>query len=161
MKKIISTFIVLWIVWILLAGFSVTEVILGGAVALVLAFILAKFVNYAFSISAIWGLILFIIIYIPVFIFKLILANLDMAYRVLSPRIPINPGFVKVKTDLMNDFGKLVLANSITLTPGTLSLDVEDDHVLVHWVNVKGKTEDEHQKHISKTFEKILGGIIK
>ncbi len=161
MKKGISTFLVLWIAWLVIAGFSVTELILGGVVSLILAFIITKYVNYSFGFSAIWHAVKFIFIYIPVFIYKLVLANLDMAYRVLSPKLPINPGVVKVPTEIKNDFGKLVLANSITLTPGTLSMDVEDDGVLVHWVNVKGETQKEHQENISGSFEKILGGIMK
>lgn len=161
MKKTISTFLVLWIVWLLIAGFNLAEIILGGVVALILAIIISKHTSYSFGISIIPNLVKFVVIYIPVFIYKLIIANIDMAYRVLSPKLPINPGIVKVPTKLTNDFGKLVLANSITLTPGTLSMDVEDGYVLVHWVNVKGTTEEEYQNHISKSFEKILGGITK
>ena len=61
-------------------------------------------------------------------------------------------------TNLKSDFSKLILANSITLTPGTLSLDIEEDGVLVHWVNVKGETEQDYKKNISQGFENILGG---
>ena len=161
MKKGISTFLALWIIWVVIAGFSITEIILGAAVSLILAFILTKYVNYSFGFSIIWRALKFIFIYIPVFIYKLILANLDMAYRVLSPKLPINPGIVKVPTEITNDFGKLVLANSITLTPGTLSLDVEEGGVLVHWVNVKGDSPKEYKEQISKDFEKVLGGIVK
>ena len=161
MKKGISTFLVLLLAWLVIAGFNVTELILGGAVSVILAFIITKYVNYTFGLSAIWGIIKFVFVYIPVFIYKLVLANVDMAYRVLSPKLPINPGVVKVPTEIKSDFGKLVLANSITLTPGTLSMDVEDDGVLVHWVNVKGETKEEYQNNISGSFEKILGGIMK
>ena len=161
MKKTISTFFVLWVIWILIAGFHWTEIVLGGAVSLVLSIIISRFVNYSFGFGIILSLIKFVFIYIPVFIFKLVLANVDMAYRILSPKLPINPGIVKVPTKLKNDLLKFILANSITLTPGTLSLDVEDDHVLVHWVNVKGDTPLEHQQKISKGFEKILGGMEK
>lgn len=161
MKKIISTFLVLWVIWIFIAGFHWTEIVLGGAVSLVLSIIISRFVNYSFGFGIILSLIKFIFIYIPVFVFKLVIANVDMAYRVLSPKLPINPGIVKVPTKLESDFSKFILANSITLTPGTLSLDVEDDHVLVHWVNVKGDSPQEHQNSISKTFEKILGGKAK
>ena len=161
MKKTISTFLVLWVIWILIAGFHWTELVLGAAVSLVLSIIIARFVNYSFGFGIILSLLKFIFIYIPVFIFKLVLANVDLAYRVLSPKLPINPGIVKVPTNLKSDFSKFILANSITLTPGTLSLDVEDDHVLVHWVNVKGDTPQEYQNAISKPFEKILGGKAK
>jgi len=161
MKKWISTFIVLWLVWVLIAGFELIEVILGAIAALILSFIVSKHVNYSFGFSIIFKLLKFIFIYIPVFLYKLIIANFDMAYRVLSPRLPINPKVVKVPTDLKDDFSKLILANSITLTPGTLSLDVEDDGILVHWVNAKGQTGKDYKKEISQSFENILGGKIK
>jgi multicomponent Na+:H+ antiporter subunit E len=106
-------------------------------------------------------LVKFIFIYIPVFIWKLILANLDVARRVLSPKIPLKPGIVKVPTGLKGELAKLTLANSITLTPGTLSIDIIDEHIYVHTVEVKGKTEAENQKEISGAFERILGGIFK
>jgi multicomponent Na+:H+ antiporter subunit E len=158
MKKVISTFLVLWLIWVLVAGFEWMEVVLGGAVALILSLIISKYVNYSFGFKIVWQLVKFIFIYIPVFIYKLLLANFDMAYRVLSPKMPINPKIVKVPTNLKSDFSKLILANSITLTPGTLSLDVEEDGVLVHWVNVKGETGQEYKKQISQSFENILGG---
>ena len=161
MKKRISAFIILWLVWVLIAGFELYDVLLGGAAALILSLIISRYVNYSFGFSAVVGLFKFIFIYIPVFLYKLVLANFDMAYRVLSPKLPINPRIVKVPTDLKGDFAKLVLANSITLTPGTLSLDVEDDGVLVHWVNAQGETGEDYKKAISQDFENILGGIAK
>ena len=161
MNKILSTFLVLWLIWLLIAGFAVEEVILGGVVALILAMIIARYVRYSFGIGLVWQLIKFIVIYLPLFLYKLVLANIDMAYRVLSPRLPINPRIVKVPTSLKSDFLKLILANSITLTPGTLSLDVEDGSVLVHWVNASGESGEDYQKQISRAFEKILGGMEK
>ena len=158
MKKGISTFLVLWLIWVLIAGFSIIEVVLGAIVSLILSFIVSKYVNYSFGFSIILKLFKFIFIYIPVFIYKLIIANLDMAYRVLSPKLPINPKIIKVPTDLEDNFSKLILANSITLTPGTLSLDVEEDGILVHWVNVKGETSEDYKKEVSQSFERILGG---
>ena len=159
MKKILSTFLVLWLIWLLIAGFAVEELILGGVTALILAVIIARHVSYSFGIGIVWRLIRFIVIYIPLFLYKLVLANIDMAYRVLSPRLPINPRVVLVPTSLKSDFSKLVLANSITLTPGTLSLDVTEDGVLVHWVNASGKSGEDYQKQISREFENVLGGL--
>jgi multicomponent Na+:H+ antiporter subunit E len=159
--KYFTTFITLLLIYLLLAGFQVEEVILGSAVSAVLTFILIKYINFEIDVSFPIKLVKFVFIYIPVFVWKLILSNLDIARRVLSPKIPLNPGIVKVKTDLKSDLGKLTLANSITLTPGTLSIDVEDDHIYVHTVDVKRKTEVENSKNISGPFEKILGGIFK
>ena len=157
--KYLTTFITLLLIYLLLAGFTVDEVILGSVVSAVMTFMLVKYVNFKIDVSFPVKLVKFVFIYIPVFIWKLILANLDIARRVLSPKIPLNPGIVKVKTDIKSDLGKLTLANSITLTPGTLSIDVEGEHIYVHTVDVKGKDEVENKKNISEPFEKILGGI--
>ncbi len=159
--KYFATFIVLFVIYLLLAGFSLYEMALGAIVSAVLTLILVKFVDFRIDISLPVKLVKFIFIYLPVFMWKLVLANLDVARRVLSPKIPLNPGIVKVPTALKGDFGKLTLANSITLTPGTLSIDIEDDYLYIHTVDVKGKSEEENQKLISGPFEKILGGIFK
>ncbi len=159
--KYLATFIVLFVIYLLLAGFTLYEMALGAIVSAVLTLILVKFVNFTIDILLPIKLFKFVVIYLPVFIWKLILANFDIARRVLSPRIPLNPGIVKIPTALKGDFGKLTLANSITLTPGTLSIDIEDDYLFVHTVDVKGHNEVENQKLISGPFEKILGGIFK
>ena len=159
--KYVTTFITLLVVYLFLTSFQIEEVILGSIVSAVLSVILVKYLDFKIDWKFPVRLLKFLFIYIPVFIWKLVLANLDVARRVLSPKIPLNPGIVKVKTGLKSDFGKLTLANSITLTPGTLSIDVEEDYIFVHTVDVKGKNESENQANISGSFEKILGGIFK
>ena len=79
-----------------------------------------------------------------------------MARIVLSPSLPINPGIVKFKSKLPTDYAKMVLANSITLTPGTLSIDIIDDTFYIHWINVKTTNPEEAFTEIAETFEKIL-----
>jgi len=96
------------------------------------------------------------LLYIPVFFWAMIKANFDVAYRVIHPRMPINPGVVMINTDLKSDSGKLALANSITLTPGTLTMDVEGDKLLIHWINVKTSDTKEATKIIGNRFERFL-----
>ena len=64
-------------------------------------------------------------------------ANVDVAYRVITGKI--NPGIVKISPNLKTDLGITLLANSITLTPGTLSVDIDEDKndLYIHWINVK------------------------
>jgi multicomponent Na+:H+ antiporter subunit E len=64
-------------------------------------------------------------------------ANVDVAYRVITGKI--NPGIVRISPDLKTDLGITMLANSITLTPGTLSVDIDEDKndLYIHWINVK------------------------
>jgi len=72
--------------------------------------------------------------YVVIFIWECFKANIDVAYRVIHPELPIRPGTVKVKVALRSDIGLTFLANSITLTPGTTSIDVdkESGYLYVH-----------------------------
>lgn len=77
------------------------------------------------------------LVYLLPFFIAMAQANIDVAYRVLTGKI--NPGIVKISPNLKTDMALTILANSITLTPGTLSVDVEKDtnNLYVHWINVK------------------------
>lgn len=97
--------------------------------------------------------------YLPIFLWECIKANLDVAYRVLHPKMPIKPGIVKVKTNLKSEVAKTMLANSITMTPGTLSVDIKDEYLYIHWIYVRSKEMDEATKMIVSIFEKILKKI--
>lgn len=82
-------------------------------------------------------------------------ANFDVAYRVITGKI--RPGIVKINPYLKTDYGLTFLANSITLTPGTLSVDVDEDnnYLFVHWINVKKgeeKKEFADYKYVCGTF---------
>ncbi len=103
----------------------------------------------------------FIVDYLPKFLWECIKANVDVAWRVLHPELPINPGIVKVKTRLKSDTALTFLANSITLTPGTLSVDIDRDNsvLYVHWIDVKAKDVEPATRIIVERFEKILKKI--
>ena len=96
--------------------------------------------------------------YLPVFFWELLKANIDVAYRVLSPCPPIKPGIVRLKTKLKSDTGLTCLANSITLTPGTLTVDIDkpDGILYIHWIYVKGTDTETVIREIGGKFEPIL-----
>ena len=100
-----------------------------------------------------------LLLYLPYFLYYVVKANLDVAYRVLHPDIPIHPGIVKVKTTLTTEMGKAFLANSITLTPGTLVVDIVDQDLYVHWINVTTQDPAEQTKLIVENFEPMLRKI--
>ena len=82
--------------------------------------------------------ILFLVYVLGPFFWAMTKANLDVAYRVITGKI--NPGIVKISPKLKTDLGITLLANSITLTPGTLSVDLdEENNLYVHCINVKDK----------------------
>jgi multicomponent Na+:H+ antiporter subunit E len=99
--------------------------------------------------------------YIPLFIWECIKANIDVAYRVAHPDLPINPGIVKVKTTLKSDTALTFLANSITLTPGTMSVDIDEENsfLYIHWIDVKDRDIQKATEIIVKKFEDILRRI--
>jgi len=81
-------------------------------------------------------ILLFLVYLVGPFFVSLAKANLDVAYRVITGRI--RPGIVRISPGLATDFGRTLLANSITLTPGTLTIDVDDESgdFYVHWIRV-------------------------
>ncbi|MBU1049311.1 Na+/H+ antiporter subunit E [Candidatus Bipolaricaulota bacterium] len=81
--------------------------------------------------------LLFLVYLIGPFLWAMAKANLDVAYRVITGKI--RPGIVRLSPGLSTDFGTTLLANSITLTPGTLTVDVDEESgdLFVHWINVR------------------------
>lgn len=163
MKSKIILFIVALFTWTLLNWVPDWQHILVGIfAALLVAFITGDlFVQRPSNLAHPRRYFYFVFYYLPVFLWEMVKANIDVAYRVAHPALPINPGIVKVKTKLKSDTALTFLANSITLTPGTLSVDIDRQSgvIYVHWINVKSKDTDAATKIIAERFEKILRKI--
>lgn len=82
------------------------------------------------------------LIYLPWLIKEVTLANIDVAKRVLDPSLPINPQMIRVKASQKGDLGRVIYANSITLTPGTVSVDMQGDEIVVHALTSEAADED-------------------
>lgn len=157
----LSRFIVNWVfmmlLWIGFTGsFAGQELFIGVATTAIISLFTIRF--FTCCTLAIFSpvRIYYMLIYLFVFIWELIKSNIDVARRVLTPSLPINPGIVKFKTKLSTDYGRMVLANSITLTPGTLSIDIIDDTYYIHWIDVKTTDPEQAYVEIAEKFEKIL-----
>lgn len=103
-----------------------------------------------------------LICYAVIFLWECVKANVDVASRVLHPDMPIRPGTVKVKVSLKSDIGLTFLANSITLTPGTTSVDVDKENgwLYVHWIYVRdGYGKGTVKLPVVEKFENILKRI--
>jgi multicomponent Na+:H+ antiporter subunit E len=157
----IKGFFYIWIFMILLLlCFTSTVEYQELLAGIFISFVLAIFLNAYWVKIGLPPLTLkrfiFFLWYLIVLIWEIIKANLDVAYRVLHPKMPINPGIVIIKTGLKSDIAKMVLANSITLTPGTFTLDILGDNLLIHWIDVKSESIDGATKIIGEKFEKYL-----
>lgn len=160
MKSRIVLFITALLMWCLLNWVPDWQhFVVGIFVALFVAYMTGEFfINRPHVLKHPLRYWYFVVYYLPVFSWECFKANIDVAYRVAHPRLPINPGIVKVKTNLKTDTALTFLANSITLTPGTLTVDIDrDDGVLyVHWIDVKKKDVESATKIVVERFEKIL-----
>lgn len=159
--KYITVFILSLIFWLLLTfKLTVPNIIVGAVASLICSLIFTRF-----FISNVYKLLqphryFWFIIYLVVFIWECIKANLDVAYRVLHPAMPIRPGIVKVKTTLKSDLAKTLLANSITMTPGTITVDIIDDYLYIHWIYVRSEDPEVYTGLITGAFEKYIKRII-
>lgn len=98
----------------------------------------------------------FIVYFIGPLFFAMAKANLDVAYRVITGKI--KPGIVKIDPKLKSNIPITILANSITLTPGTLTVEVnEKNELFVHWINVKNKHPT--TKQVCGSFAEWAGRI--
>ena len=159
--KRLAYFVLSFVIWLLLTWTIDIQVVLLGIIASAGVAILFHEIlpqeHHAFisPVRLFW-----LLTYLPVFFYYLIKANFDVVYRALHPAMPIHPGIVKIKTDLKTQSGITALANSITLTPGTMTVDLTDDGILyVHWINVKSTETEEATKFIAQRFEWFLKRI--
>jgi len=159
MRRIIY-FIVVFLLWLLLTcTLNWQNILVGIGVGIISTIIFGhKFINSpqkCFQIKRYFWLFN----YLLVFLWECIKANFDVAYRVLSPKMPIKPGIVKVSTSLKSDMAKTFLANSITMTPGTLSVDIKGRFLYIHWIYVKSEKVEEATEIIVDKFENLLKRI--
>ncbi len=159
MKKIVE-FILLFLLWLALTWSVALPDIIAGAVVSVISVLLfsnlfpGEITKLFHPVRLFWA-----IIYLPVFFWHVVKSNFDVAYRVLHPEMPIRPGIVCVKTSLKSEIAKTFLANSITLTPGTLTVDCIGDNLYVHWINIISEDPEVETNLIVKKFEKYLRKI--
>jgi len=145
----IGKFILLFLVWVgLTNSLDIQELSVGVILALGVAYFFGGDEKLHLS-----RVIVKYVKFTPVFIKALVQANLEVARIVLTPKLPINPGIVKLKTKLENDYDKLILANAITLTPGTITMDLRGEDIYIHVLNLTTTDKETLQKDIIDGFE--------
>lgn len=121
------------VIWLLLSGYFTNPLLLtlGVASCLLVVFIIRRMTLLDDDLPSL-QVTLRTIAYIPWLLWEIVKANLDVAKRILHPNLPISPTIFHVKTSQRSDLGKVIYANSITLTPGTVSIYVDTDTIEVH-----------------------------
>jgi multicomponent Na+:H+ antiporter subunit E len=152
---VIGTAVWLILVWTL----HWQEVVAGVGVALITALVFGQLLpvgplQLLNPVRWFW-----LLVYIPVFAWQCLKSNIDVALRVLSPGLAIKPGIVKIKTGLKSDIARVFLANSITLTPGTMTVELQGDTLYIHWIEIGSEDPAEAARTIIGPFEYFLSRI--
>lgn len=79
--------------------------------------------------------------YAPWLLWQIVKANVDVARRILNPKLPIAPRLIRVHTQQRSALGRTIFANSITLTPGTVSIDLDGEDIVVHALTAEAARE--------------------
>ena len=161
--RLIPVGLVTFIIYIVFTG-SITpyDIVTGVAVAALTAALFSHLLveNTSKSLNPIR--LLWLIIY-ALYYFTIIemRAHLDVAKRIIHPKMPLNPGIVRVPYNVGTEYAIVTIANSITNTPGTVVVDLDEDKKVfyVHWIDVKGVEPETTYKNISMTFEKYAKKI--
>lgn len=156
-RQYFSLWLTLLLIWLVANNSLALDIILvGAALAAVLAMLFAPFARVYADIRWTPRVVLNAFAFLGVFLWELVLANLNVARLVFSPRIRIRPGIVEIKTRLKSPMGRMALANAITLTPGTLVVDIRDDSLFIHWIVVSSEDPEAATREIAGRFEKYL-----
>ena len=141
MIYVLSTAAVLLVFWLILSGIYTSFLITAGVFfSIAIALFSARRLGVVDREGHPIHLTLNAITYWPWLVWQIILSALNVCRIILTPSLPISPALFRVKMSQRSDVGKVTYANSITLTPGTISVDIEDDEILVHALNDSGRT---------------------
>jgi multicomponent Na+:H+ antiporter subunit E len=162
---LILRFAALYGFWIVLSGrFEAKYLIIGAVSAFIVTYLTQDLAqsdapkqtrSNVKNYSVVSGVGHFIL-YLFWLIWNIVRANLQVAYIVLHPKLPIQPGLLRLRTRLRNRTGHIILANSITLTPGTITIDFDDGDYSVHAL-VPGAAQSLLDAQMQSKLERIFG----
>ncbi len=152
--RILFWSILLFSMWLVLtSSLHVDNILVGIGISFGITLLYTKmFEHHKFEfIHPVWFLV-----YIFILLKNILISNIQISKRTLSKDMKLSPAIIKVKTSLQSDWKKLLLANSITLTPGTLTLDIEGDTLFIHIIEYR---DGDSKEEITKEFENIIAKI--
>jgi multicomponent Na+:H+ antiporter subunit E len=157
MRSTAVMFATLLLFWLMLMGrLTVDVLVVGVPASLVIAILYPNGLSFFTELRATPEAFIAGLRYFGYFFKELVISNLRLAAVVLSPSLPIKPGIVKVHTRLKSRMGRLMLANSITLTPGTLTVEMDGEWLYIHWVSVQSPDIEAATAEIVAGFERYL-----
>lgn len=151
-RNIILNFFLMMSFWLILSGhYDLFHISLGVISICTVLWFNAKLRNHNFFDESdnknVNFSLLRLFYFIPFLVWEIISSSFRIAYLIIHPKMPIKTGIIKFRTNLPNMAAKVLLGNSITLTPGTVVLQIEKDEFLVHSL-----TSDADEAHIDHSL---------
>ncbi len=143
MLSTLSLWLALFILWLLLSGYLDNPLLLGfGALSCALAVALARRAQRIDpeELHLRWYLNLRLPRYLLWLLREIINSNLDVASRILNPKLPVSPTLIRLQPSQRGELGRVIYANSITLTPGTVTTYLSESRLEVHALSEEGAT---------------------
>lgn len=133
--------IFLFLFWLLLSGHYVALIVSFGVLSAALVTYLVFRMDRSDEEPGNFFPGLCVLNYFAWLLWKVVLSNIDVARRIWNPSLPIRPTWQRIDTKVSTPMEKTLYANSITLTPGTLTTDVREDHFMIHSLTPEGIEE--------------------
>ena len=141
------------VVWMFLStSFTAQTFIIGYIIGILIIFVMRRYFKDRFYLGWIWATIKLILIFLR----ELVLSNITVLRIVLDPKMDIKPGIFAFPTELRSDWEITLLANLITLTPGTLVVHVSDDQQTLYIHAIDIENADDEIDSIKDSFEKAI-----
>ena len=141
MGHVVSAAIILLFFWLTLSGHYTQFLITAGVISSVLIAILAHKMDVADREGHPIHLAPSALTYWPWLVVQIIQSAINVTRIILNPSLPVSPTMTRVKMSQQTDVARVTYANSITLTPGTISVDIEDDDIIVHAITRENAIE--------------------
>ncbi|MEH6402011.1 MAG: Na+/H+ antiporter subunit E [Sneathiella sp.] len=152
----LSLFFILLAVWLLLSGIYTPLIIGFGVLSCLIVVLIARRMDVLDKERFMFNLGLKLVTYWGWLFIEIVKANFDVAKCVLFPKKFLRPSLFSTKATQKDDLGKVIYANSITLTPGTVTVDLHEDTVLVHGLTT-GAAEGVKSGDMDRRVSDIMG----
>ncbi|WP_226036974.1 Na+/H+ antiporter subunit E [Aquibacillus saliphilus] len=145
--------IIIAVMWMFLSeSYTFSAFISGYLIGILLLLVLQRFIPDSFYMKRVFNVLKLVLLFLK----ELILSNLEIVKHVYSPKLEIEPGIFALPTELKSNWEITMLANLITLTPGTLAVAISDDNSIIYIHAMDLADTEESIRSIKDTFEKAI-----
>jgi multicomponent Na+:H+ antiporter subunit E len=153
LSRFFVLFVALMAVWLAWSGHFTPLLISMGVLSCLFVVWIARRMRLVDREGVPWEIVPRMLLYLPYLLLEILKANIDVARRILDPRLPIGPAVFRSKALQRTALGRVIYANSITLTPGTVTIGIDDEGVTVHALSPEaeqGVLNDEMNRRVAR-----------